>query len=210
MNEYKQVIKEKTTIVPKTILEIGSRDGHDSNTLKNFFGIKNENVWVVEPNPNQVVKIKKDYPQFNIVEKAIFNENKQIEFNCVEDENFIGISSLFDRVDNFYNNVKTKKIIVESITGTQLMEMIDTEIDLCKIDVEGLTYEVIESFKEKINLIKSIHVECEHVEIWKNQKLFFDMHKLLTDNNFKMEYFTFVAGGEIQSDSIWVNRKYLK
>ena len=210
MNEYKQVIEEKTIINPKTILEIGSRDGHDSNSLKNFFAIKDENVWVVEPNPNQVAKIKQDYPRFNIVNKAIFNENKEIEFNCVEDENFIGISSLFDRVDNFYNNVKTKKIMVESITGVQLMNLVNTEIDLCKIDVEGLTYEVIESFKDKINLIKTIHVECEHIEIWKNQKLFFDIHKLLTDNNFKMEYFNFVAGGEIQSDSIWINRNFLK
>lgn len=210
MNEYNQVIEEKTNIDPKTILEIGSRDGHDSNALKNFFSIEDENVWVVEPNPNQVAKIKKDYPRFNIVEKAISNENRWIEFNCVEDENFIGISSLLDRVDNFYNNVKTKKIIVKSITGVQLMELINKEIDLCKIDVEGLTYEVIESFKDKLKLIKSIHIECEHVEIWKGQKLFFDIHKLLTDNDFKMEYFTFVAGGEIQSDSIWVNRNYLK
>lgn len=210
MEEYKKVIEENTNINPKTILEIGSRDGHDANALKDMFGIDGSKVWIAEPNPDLVIKIKKDYPEFNIIETAISPESEYIEFNCVEDENYTGISSLLDRVDNFYTNVRTKRIVVKSITGLELMNQINSEIDLCKIDVEGLTYEVIQSFGDKMNLIKSMHIECEHVEIWKSQKLFFDIHKILTDMNFKMEYFKFVAGGEIQSDSIWVNRNYIK
>ena len=49
MNEYYNVIKNKTNILVKNILEIGSRDGNDANSLKNLFQIPNENVWVVEP-----------------------------------------------------------------------------------------------------------------------------------------------------------------
>ena len=47
------LIKTKTNISPKTILEIGSMHGHDANTLKNEFNLNDSDVWVVEPNPHQ-------------------------------------------------------------------------------------------------------------------------------------------------------------
>jgi FkbM family methyltransferase len=210
MNNYTNVILNNANYTPKTILEIGSRDGHDSNTLKLNFNIPDNDVWVVEPNPNQISFIKKTYPNFNLIEKAIHNRETTISFNCVEDKDFIGVSSILDRNDNFYNQIETKKITVNTITGEQLLNIIDKDIDLCKIDVEGLTYEVLESFNQSINKIKSLHLECEHVEIWKKQKLYTDIEALLILNNFKRVYFNFIGNENIQSDSIWICNTFLK
>jgi hypothetical protein len=47
MKDYYDTIVGKTTISPKTILEIGSRDGNDADELMKYFQLNNEDVWVV-------------------------------------------------------------------------------------------------------------------------------------------------------------------
>ena len=62
------------------------------------------------------------------------------------------------------------------------------EIDLVKIDVEGATYEVLESFGSDINKLKFIHLEAEYVQFWQNQKLYSDVSNLLLGYGFKEAY----------------------
>jgi hypothetical protein len=64
----------------KKVLEIGSRDGDDAFKLKELFGLKNEDIWVVEPNPNQIKIIETNYPNFNLTPMAIFNEETDHDF----------------------------------------------------------------------------------------------------------------------------------
>lgn len=205
MKEYYLNIIEKTSITPKIILEIGSRDGNDANELMNYFKLKDEDVWVVEPNPNQVKVIENRYRNFNIIPKAIFSEETEHDFFQVisNDPSHVGTSSLIDRNDNWYES-KTTIIKVKTITGKQLLNQINKDIDICKVDVEGLTLEVLNSFGDYLNKIKSFHLECEHREVWKNQKLYDDVSKFLTSNNYTQIYFEYCAGGNLQSDSIWV------
>jgi FkbM family methyltransferase len=211
MKNYYNNIIEKTKISVKTILEIGSRDGNDANELMKHFQLKDENVWVVEPNPNQINIIKDTYPNFNLVPNAIFREETEHDFYQVDNNipNDVGTSSLINRNDNWYES-KTNIIKVKTITGKQLLNKINREVDVCKIDVEGLTIEVLISFGETLNQIKSFHLECEHREVWKNQKLYDDVAKFLIDNNYTQIYFEYCSGGTLQSDSIWVLNNYLK
>jgi len=74
MKDYYDNIIEKTIISAKTILEIGSRDGNDAAELMRFFQLNNEDVWVVEPNPNQIKIIENFHPNFNLIPNAIFTE----------------------------------------------------------------------------------------------------------------------------------------
>jgi FkbM family methyltransferase len=210
MKKYADSIRSKTFIKPNIILEIGSRDGDDANILKEEFSIKNSNVWVVEPNPKQQQKIKKKYPEFNLIKEAVFNENKVLTFNAVNTEDLIGVSSLLERRDNLYNNIDCDKINVQTIKGEEIIKIINSEIDLCKIDVEGVTYEVLLSFDDSILQIKSMHLENEHLEVWKNQKLYDDVKKYLISKGFTEIYFEYVNNVVLQSDSVWVQSKYLK
>lgn len=197
---------KKYNIIPKTVLEIGSRDANDANYFKEQFGLKNENIYVVEPNPSQANSIRNKYPNFNLFEVAI-DENEGVKtFNQVIGGGLdpIGTSSLLNRVDGWYEKYETKKIDVECITGAILLKKIGKEIDICKIDVEGLSYEVIKSFGKSINKIKFIHLETEHRTFWKNQKLHHEVIDLMKSVGFTM---IFETGNELQSDTIWVNNK---
>lgn len=210
MINYCKIIKSISNIDPKTILEIGSRDGNDAEILKSYFNINDRDVYVVEPSPNQQQYISNNHPNFNLIKNAIFNKIGKLKFNAVKQTDLIGVSSLLDRNDGLYSKVDSDIIEVDVITGDKLLSIIDKEIDLCKIDVEGVTYEVIESFSDKINKIKSFHIESEHKQVWVNQKLYNDIKVLLESKGYEQIYFEYVNGIELQSDTIWVDKKYIK
>jgi FkbM family methyltransferase len=211
MNQYYNVIKNQTNIIVKNILEIGSRDGDDANHLKNLFQVPNENVWVVEPNPIKISEIKIKYPNFNLFEYAIGElEGEHDFFQVIGDNISSGTSSLIDRNDDWYILNKAEKIKVNVINGKTLLHLIGTEIDVCKIDVEGLTYEVLKGFDNNLEMIKSIHIECEHREVWKSQKLYNDVREYLISKNFVELSFDYTSSYQLQSDSIWVLKKYVK
>ena len=206
------MIEYTNTITPITILEIGSRDGDDSELLRKDFNVESENVWVVEPNPTQQIKIVEKYPRINLIKNPIFNIEKNITFYGVdvEDQILNGVSSLMNRIDGLYDKINTNKIEVKTMSGLNLLKLVDTEIDICKIDVEGATYEVLESFGDNILLIKSMHIECEHRAVWVNQKLYESVSEYLTSKGFSQVYFKYCNNDTLQSDSIWVQTKYLK
>jgi len=212
MIEYNDVIKNKTNITPNTILEIGSRDANDSELLRGFFDISPKNVWIVEPNPIQHNKIISKYPEFNLIKYPVFNEEKEILFNAVDvnDQVLNGVSSVLDRVDNLYDRINTNKIKIKTILGSELLSIVNLDVDLCKIDVEGATYEVLESFGDDIIKIKSMHIECEHREVWVNQKLYNDVKQLLIAKGYTEVYFNYCNNDTLQSDSIWVLNDLVK
>ena len=187
-----------------TILEIGSRDGDDSNFLSTKFNVKNENVYIVEPNYISFNKIKEKYGKFNLYNLAINSYNGVCMFNNIEDINVIGVSSIKDRVDNFYKKNKTIKVEVNCVTGEKLLEMIPNKIDYCQIDVEGMGYEVLESFSESIKNIKYIFIESEHKIVWEGQKVYSDIENILNKTH-KLIYTDFKKGN-LQSNTLWVEK----
>lgn len=208
IEKHVDIIKE-LNLTPKTILEVGSRDGHDSKFYQTSFGIESENVFIVEPNPTQSKRIQEDYPNFKIFEYAISPNEGVLTFHQVINGGGygmdpIGVSSLLNRTDDFYDRFETIQVDVKSIKGSTLMSMINLGIDICKIDVEGLSYEVIESFGETINNINTIHVETEHHQFWESQKLHGEVCKLLNNLGFRM---VFEDRNPSQSDTIWINNK---
>ena len=91
---------------------------------------------------------------------------------------------------------------VIGITGADLFELIaEDEYDLVKIDVEGLTYEVLESFGDNLRKIKMIHTEAEYSEVWEGQKLYSDLCDLLTKQGFKEAYRVEML--DFQCDTVW-------
>lgn len=203
MQDYVSLISKY--FQPKTVLEIGSRDGHDARSMQFYSNTKENNVYVVEPNPTQCEYIRKTYSSFNLIQKAIFNKEGEMSFNKVIDADLghIGVSSLLDRNDTFYEDVGSIKIMVDVIRGETLLQSLP-EIDLCKIDVEGATYEVLESFGNSITKIKSFHLENEHREVWKGQKLYDDVYNYMTSKGYKLLSFHYVSPEKLQSDSIWI------
>jgi FkbM family methyltransferase len=202
---------------PKNILEIGSRDGNDSNYLKKYFNIKDENVYLVEPNPPAIKNIKEKYPKYKLFEFAISQKIGISIFNSLESNNndISGMSSLMDKNEKIMGEKQIenlhkiqKKIKVLSISGEMLLELItDDIIDLVKIDVEGLTFSVLRSFGEYIKKLKYIHMEAEYIQHWENQVTYDKIYEYMVNMGFEEHYKTDYPWK--QCDTIWYNKNMI-
>ena len=146
-------------------------------------------------------------PDAYATDYAISDKTGTVDFYQINsgDAGWDGVSGLLDRPD-LYNQefTNTKVIKVNSITGSELLNTIDRDIDLCKIDVEGASYEVLQGFGNAIEDIKLIQIEAEQKVIWNDQKTFKEVYVLLREKGF--EKIWEVALGTTQLDSIWVRR----
>ena len=79
--------------------------------------------------------------------------------------------------------------------------------DFCKIDVEGATYEVLESFGNQLRSVNARQLEAEHAEEYDGEKLWPAIKEYLSERGFSMVLFERHIS---QSDSFWIQNKYLK
>ena len=82
-------------------------------------------------------------------------------------------------------------------------------INFLQVDAEGIGYEVLEGFGECLNMVQSIQIEAEHTIGYRGQHLFWDIATLLEENDFELLKYEMHAGCK-QSDSLWVNREFIK
>lgn len=202
---YRKYFGETASIV----FDIGSRDGDDANFLCEELNATD--VYIFECHPECFARIQSKYPSFHNINIAISNFIGQSSFNAVYTNDIeMGVSSMKDRIDNWYDIRNASRITVDVSTMENLIEQysIQTPIDMVKLDVEGCSYEVLEGFGEYIKDVKMFHMEVEEVSIWEGQKLVDDVIKLMSDNNFRLvdnRYY-----GENVADHIWVNNRFIE
>jgi FkbM family methyltransferase len=173
--------------------------------------------------PEFAKQIQQSYPEFNVINTAVSNTNGHIHFNkVINSSGNLGMSSI--RLPS--ESMKTKNAKHFHIAPEQYIETtakcirMDTwieenninNIDILKIDVEGCTYECLEGFGNKLDIVKIMHIEAEHVQCWEGQRLYADVAHLLEKHNFKLV--DIIVGGpswepQQQSDSVWINTKFL-
>jgi len=195
---YPILIKNRTKVSPKNVFELGSHYGSDAEYLRSAFDIDPKNVFCFEPNPFSFEKLNSNYSQFNNLPLGLSNENTKAEFNCVMNDD--GVSSTRNKIHLV--NPDIRKVEVELVRMDYIINHynIDT-IDICKIDVEGCAYEVLEGFGEHLSKVQTLQVEAEMMPLFAGQKLFNDIYEFLTYNEFHMVAY-FSLG--VQCDSVWV------
>jgi len=223
MKRFYESYKKEFNSEPTSILEIGSRDGDSAEELRELANIDSKSVYIVEPHPLCFKNIMYKYPEVHTYPFAISDEIRAIDFNAIPHKfgkDTVGTSSLLKKNKEIYTQLSglTETVFdqqvnpenwikILTVTGEILLELINkSEIDMVKIDVEGLTYEVLDSFGPSIKKLKMLHVEVEKVEIWKNQNLYEDVKKLLTGYNFEELYYLPMFWGGNQGDSVWIRR----
>lgn len=205
IENYIKSIKDLTTISPKNVFEIGSKTGDDAVYIANSFNILEKNVYVFEPHAKFNKSIKEKYPNINLFQQAVFNENAKMVF--YEAENLDdGRSSLLSR--DIYNKDFTKKNVNTVRMDKFLKDWGISQIDLLKLDVEGASYEVLEGFGKRLKDLKSVQIETEQYQIWKGQKTSEDVYDLLTQNGFVKVWE--LRLGQTQFDSVWVHNNFVK
>jgi FkbM family methyltransferase len=211
MQYYVDLVKKFCNFTPKNIFEIGANFGQDAEYLRKSFFIEEKNVYVFEPHPQIFKELNKLY-KFNNYELAVSNEVGRANFHAIDIENNeyknSGISSLKNGLTTDKKNfieIDVKMIRMDEFISKNKIE----EVDFLKIDVEGVNYEVIEGFGNEITKVKVIQTEGEYRQYWEGQKLYSDMEQYLVKNGFLLIDFKLSSDG-IQSDSLWVQKKYIK
>jgi len=217
MKRFYSTYIEKFNSQPASILEIGSRDGNDAEDLRRYSQLAPKDVYVVEPHPQSYRNIINQYPEFHVYELAISNKPGVVDFNAIPQYEYtpaqVGTSSLLRRNERLMGNIPPTWVKVLAVKGSTLLQLIDRfEIDLIKIDVEGFTYEVLESFGDDIRLLKALHLEVEilPLTLWEGQKHYDEVRRHMFYYGFEEKYYDgkywplASTGENLQGDSIWV------
>jgi FkbM family methyltransferase len=182
-----------------TVVEIGSRDGHDAYAMAELFSASR--TVVIEANPECYQDIVRDYPQFEVYNQAITNQSGPVEFYAMRHDNpapTLGQSSLLYR--DIYDTLASK-IVVPGYTMDDFTERARiNSIEVIKIDVEGATFQVLQGFT-KIRMTRLLHIESEHKVFWPGQKLYEDTVRFMEEAGYEQVYYKNVF--EAQSDTIW-------
>jgi len=197
------LIEEFTGTIPTSFFEVGANFAQDAAYLAKKWQLSSGNVVVFEPHPLIVEKVRNRY-DFLVVPKAVSNVNGRLQFNAVKLENTSnsGISSLLphivnDEADN--DLIEVEVIRLDDFAAANSW----AKIDFLKIDVEGLTYEVLEGLGNFLENVGCIQIETEYIAVWKDQRTQSEVYKLLEENHFQLiDHFTQMDG--VQSDSLWI------
>lgn len=208
MAKWTDRVHELSNIKIQNLFEIGANYGQDAEFMRQYLGLRSNNVYVFEPHPQIVSEVRKYY-KFNTFDYAVSNNDGFTVFHAINlsEYNNSGISSLLK------HNYVDEKFYFDTTVALWRMDTFMREhniesVDFVKIDVEGCTYEVLEGFGERIRDVKCIQLEAEHVKLFEGQRLFGEISSLLCKNNFVMAHFELLDGK--QSDSLWIQKNYLK
>jgi FkbM family methyltransferase len=151
------------------IYEVGSRDGNDGVELAQRI-YSGSNLWqdstivLFECNPPQIEAIKQAYPKAVLITEAISNKKGTVDFMQIHgDKNMMGSSTLnTKRNDRWIKNTSTIKVNTRRLDDViKALQHETTDIDIMKIDIEGYTYEALESMGQYLRNVKVFHLETE-------------------------------------------------
>jgi|688.fasta_scaffold24409_11 FkbM family methyltransferase len=187
----------------KNVMEIGSLNGNDSLLFKNHY--PDANVFCIEGLPDNFNQYLKDLTNITPINAVIADYDGTIQYHY---KNINGIHGILDRGQEYGSKV----LELQCYTIKTICENYNIDsIDLVKIDVEGATYEILDSMGDMIKTIKIMHIETESYPFFKNQKQHDVVSDYLTKKGFTMVDMTSaMIDNGYQHDSVWVNNNFLK
>lgn len=197
-------VKEWSSLKVKNVFEIGANYAQDAEMLRHCFGLEDKNVYVFEAHPELCQAIKKLHPQFHTYNCAVYNKAGIMDFNIVDiNSGNSGVSTLMHDLKRIPN----EKIQIQTICMKDFMEENNVKtIDFLKLDVEGVNYEVLDGFGDRLKDVHSLHIESEHAELYEGETLWGGVKEKLETSGFEMIYFQRYSN---QSDSFWIQKEYL-
>ncbi len=191
----------------QSVIDIGANDGHDTRMLAEYFNVEPSSVIAVEAHPQLCEALRENLPGFRIVESAITDHDgiaALAAVNALASNN--GVSSLRRRRLATYD-YDTMSITTPTQTLKSLIENTDWEsVGFVKIDVEGMSYEVLKGAEDRLQDIVALQVETEMIEVFEGQHLHFEVAELLNSHGFVM---TYLQRYVTQADTVWVRSECL-
>lgn len=199
---------------PDLVCDVGAMDGSDALRFQKM--LPRSKVVLFEANKHNYNSINHN-PVFKKQKIQAFNEivsnvNGTQYFHMVKmseiggtDQHLRGMSSTLLRKEDTeaVEHIELKSVRLD----TKINRMGTFDNIALWIDVEGATYEVLESLSGVRQQVNLIHAEVETKTVWKGQKLKHEVEQLAAD----MGYVVIGHGrNEIQHDIILMNRSYLE
>ena len=205
LDRLSDLIKEFASFTPRNFFEVGANFAQDAAYLARKWGLEPSAVFVFEPHPDIAARVSSRY-DFRVFPIAISNVNDWLTLNAVnlDGSSNSGISSLLQHKVNASiasNEIKVRVNRLDRIISSEGIE----SIDFLKIDVEGLSYEVLEGLGDSIRRVACIQVETEYMPIWRGQRLQADVYELLEAKGFQLIEHELQMDG-VQADSLWIRR----
>jgi FkbM family methyltransferase len=171
---------------PNNFVEIGSRDGHDTEMIRQYWNLSAQNCYIIEAHPQCYRNITNTYPELQTLNIAASDETKVLSFNAgiFGKEHNVGVSSVLERTrDEFIS----EKIEVDGWRMEDVMEHFSIDkIDFMKVDVEGFALQVLKGFGDKIKHTQFIQVELETVQVWAGQSYYSEVINYLNEIGFEV------------------------
>jgi len=177
---------QKEAFKPSSFIEIGSRDGHDTNYICQYWNLDPNNCYIIEAHPKCFELIQRTYPQYKSLNVAASNKTDVITFNAgiIGQEPNVGVSSV---LTNPTSNFISETVEVDAWRMEDIMNHFNIDkFDFMKIDVEGYGLEVLKGFGDKIKQTKYIQIEVETLEVWTGQSLQEDIVNYMETLGFEM------------------------
>ena len=201
VKEYEMIIGRK----PNSFFEIGANFAQDAALIANIWDIPKENVFVFEPHPQIIKEVKRCY-EYQCFDYAVSNKKGKATFNICDINSDIntGMSSLRFSENNNYEQIEVDMICMKDFIAQNNI----SHIDFCKIDVEGMTWEVLDGFGKEISVVDCFQIEGEYSALWKGQKLFGEIAEFLWKKGYRMLNFELYEGYN-QCDSLWIRSELI-
>ena len=191
------------------VLDVGSRDGRDGYELAQRIGATDySGVVLFECNPVSIETIKQNYPNAKLITDAILDvSGKTVEFLQIHgDQNFVGSSTLnTKRSDNWIKETSTIKVKTRRLDDViEELGHQKTEIDIMKIDIEGYTFEALESLGKYLKNVRVFHLETE-IEGYARNKTNVDIALYMQERGYKC---TSIEGEWLPNiiDQVWIRQ----
>lgn len=189
--------------VAETIWDCGSRDGDDAAYLAEKLLAKR--VICIDANPVATEQIKRRHPYFKVIHTAITNYDGISKFDMIESKrpDHAGSSSIV-RTQHFPDASYRTITVSANRMDTIISQNEPIGLDLIKVDLEGFTYEFLESMGKYLAMVKALHLETERFQRHEGHKDSTEVANFMTKAGFDLVEVSYEWGPSIE-DQIWIN-----
>lgn len=195
-----------------TILDIGANVGQFSTVINTIF--PKANIYAFEPLPDCFQKLKlrmAGCEKFTGLNFGLGDQSGSLMFErnaYSPSSSFLEIADAHKEAFPKTRNTETVEVKIERL-DTLVKDLFITSPLLVKIDVQGYEYQVLCGGEQTIKNARLVITETSFVSLYKNQRLFDDVYRILTNWGFVYagsvdQLYNPKDGQILQADSIFI------
>lgn len=197
---------------PWTLVDVGANDGGFLSSVLKL--VSPREMFVFEPLPScqsSLQAILSKHANAHLFPCAVGSERGDLELHCTGDTKMSSalepashISALYQSGD--FNVVRKVKVSVVRLDDAVPK---GTTVDLLKIDVQGFELEVFKGAEQTLGHTKSVLLEVNYVEHYKDGARFESVHDVMRDKGFRIFGVSAPYGGG-EGGPLWADAMFVR